>query len=419
MKKKAIALTVTIFLLILGSFLSQQHTNASPFLSAQNQTSTTNSSNMNQQLITANTQFGFKLFQILWQQEEEENIFISPTSIAYALAMTYNGASGETQQEMTTALGWQNMSLTEINSAWQILGEQLSNIDPEIQLNIANSLWLREGFSFLPQFLENNQTFYNAKVETLDFTKPDAPNIINGWVKENTGGKIEEIVDSLSPDDVLFLINAIYFKGTWTTEFDKKLTTEQPFYLSDNETKPVSMMSQEGNFNYLENEQFQAISLPYGNKSLSMYIFLPKENSNLATFYPELNAENWEKWMSEFRNKKGFIKLPSFKLEYDVELNSVLQKLGMEKMFEGGKADFSQMTTNPVYINQVKHKTFVEVNEEGTEAAAVTSIGIRATSALPTEENFTMIVDRPFFFAIRDNQTGTILFMGSIIEPEE
>ncbi|MBR8828978.1 MAG: serpin family protein [Gomphosphaeria aponina SAG 52.96 = DSM 107014] len=411
--------TITTLLLILGSFLMQHQMNAFPLPLTADFPSIIAQSKMNQNLITANTQFGFKLLQTLMQEEEQQNIFISPTSIAYALAMAYNGANGETQQEIATALGLQAMSLAEINSAFQLWQENLANIDPKVQLDLANSLWLREGFSFLPQFLENNESFYNAQIETLDFTNPDSPRIINGWVKENTGGKIEEIVDNLHPDDVLFLINAIYFQGSWTQEFNQELTVEKPFYLADGGTKQLPMMSQEGYFSYYENEQFQAVSLPYGAGRLSMYIFLPREDSNLATFLGELTAENWEQWLAEFTQQKGSVTIPRFQLEYDITLNSVLQSLGLERMFDSEKADFSNMTPNPVYVNQIKHKTFVEVNEEGTEAAAVTSIGIRAMSALPTEESFHIIVDRPFFFAIRDHQTGTVLFMGSLIEPKE
>jgi serine protease inhibitor len=216
----------------------------------------------------------------------------------------------------------------------------------------------------------------------------------------------------------LYLINAIYFKGDWTEKFDKSQTKEYPFFSTSGQQKLQPMMSQKGDYKYLETESFQAISLPYGkNGIISFYVFLPKKNSNLTAFYPTLNAENWDKWMTQFAKRKGSIRLPRFQMDYEVTLNDTLKALGMGEAFSN-KADFSEMGKN-FAISQVKHKTFVEVNEEGTEAAAATSVEMVLTSAFePTIKPFEMIVDRPFFACIRDNQTGSILFMGSIAEPQ-
>jgi serpin B len=238
-------------------------------------------------------------------------------------------------------------------------------------------------------------------------------------VNQSTGGKTDRIVETITSDQMLFLIDAIYFKGKWTQEFNKKQTAEYPFYLAAGRQKQHPMMSQSGEYRYYENEKFQAVSLPYGeNKRLSLYIFLPVKNSSLSAFYKTLNAQNWEKWMTRFRSREGFIRLPRFKMQYDIELKDALAALGMGVAFSDN-ANFSGISDNNLLIDEVKHKTFVEVNEEGTEAAAVTAVTLAPPSAvINLEEPFRMIVDRPFFCAIRDNQTGTVMFMGSIVEPQ-
>ncbi|MCL6754565.1 serpin family protein [Nostoc sp. CCCryo 231-06] len=375
--------------------------------------------NTDTKIVESNNKFGFKLFsEVLKGDKGENNVFISPSSVAIALAMTYNGASGSTQQAMAKTLELQGMNLAEINSSYAAaLKQLLDNQDAKVQLSIANSLWANQDVSFAPDFLKRTQGFYQAKVSNLNFQDAAASSIINNWVKENTKGKITKIVETIEPNQVLFLINAIYFKGNWSNEFDKNQTAQYPFYITSGRRKQHSMMSQEGDYRYYESEQFQAVSLPYGKDGkVSFYIFLPKQNSNLKAFYQNLNVENWEKWMAQFSKQKGFIRLPRFKTDYDVTLNDALKSLGMEEAFSN-KANFSGMGKN-FAISQVKHKTFVEVNEEGTEAAAATSVGIVATSLRDEPEPFRMIVDRPFFCAIRDNQTGSLLFMGSIIEPQ-
>ncbi|MHC5737232.1 serpin family protein [Nostoc sp.] len=375
--------------------------------------------NTDTKIVESSNKFGFKLFsEVLKNDHGEKNIFISPSSVAIALAMTYNGASGSTQQAMAKTLELQGMNLPEINSSYAAaLKQLLDNSDAKVQLKIANSLWANQDISFAPDFLKKTQDFYQAKVSNLNFKDAAASSIINNWVKENTNGKINKIVETIEPNQVLFLINAIYFKGNWSNEFDKNQTAQYPFQITSGKRKQHPMMSQNGDYRYYETEQFQAVSLPYGKDGkVSFYIFLPKQNSNLKDFYQNLNVDNWEKWMTQFNKQKGFIRLPRFKTDYEVTLNDALKSLGMEEAFSN-KANFSGMGKN-FAISQVKHKTFVEVNEEGTEAAAATSVGIVATSLREEAEPFRMIVDRPFFCVIRDNQTGNVLFMGSIIEPQ-
>jgi serpin B len=374
-----------------------------------------NQINVDPRLVAANTKFGFNLFNTLSKQQPNQNSFISPTSVALALSMTYNGVSGETKQEMTKALELTGMTPQEINAANQNLQNSLPKNDPNVQVSIANSLWVKQGFSLKPEFLQTNQEYYKAHLTEIDFTIPQAPSIINNWVSQKTQGKIDQIVEEISLDPVLFLINAIYFKGNWQTPFDKSQTANKTFYLTDSSSKQHLMMSQSGFYRCYATDSFQAVSLPYGKKgALSMYIFLPNSNSNLETFSQQLTPENWNKWMQEFREINCIIEIPRFKMEYKVELKSTLIALGMAGIFELSRAEFSPMTDNSVAVDSVKHKTFVEVNEEGTEAAAVTSIRLTRSSRLP----FQMNVNRPFFCVIQDHTTGTILFMGTIVDPQ-
>jgi serpin B len=374
-----------------------------------------NQINVDARLVAANTKFGFNLFNTLSKQQPNQNIFISPTSVALALSMTYNGVSGETKQEMTKVPELTGMTPQEINAANQALQNSLQKVDPNVQVSIANSLWAKQGFSLKPEFQQTNQEYYKANLTELDFMNPQAPSIINNWVSQKTQGKIDRIVNQISLEQVLFLINAIYFKGNWETPFDKSQTTNQTFSLPDGTSKQHPMMSQAGSYGYYETDKFQAVSLPYGEEgALAMYIFLPDSNSNLATFLQQLTPENWNQWMQilKFRREDGRIDIPRFKMEYEVELNSTLIALGMAGIFDISKADFSPMTDDNVAVDSVKHKTFVEVNEEGTEAAAVTSMEV--SFGVP----FQMNVDRPFFCAIQDHTTGTILFMGTIVDPQ-
>jgi len=372
-----------------------------------------NQINVDARLVAANTKFGFNLFNTLSKQQPNKNIFISPTSVALALSMTYNGVSGETKQEMTKVLELTGMTPQEINAANQGLQNSWQKVDPTVQVLIANSLWAQQGFSLKPEFQQTNLEYYQANVTELDFINPQAPSIINNWVSQKTQGKIDKIVTKINPDTLLFLIDAIYFKGNWETPFDKSKTANKTFYLTDSSSKQHPMMSQMGFYPCYATDTFKAVSLAYGKKgALRMYIFLPNSNTDLASFSQQLTPENWNKWMQEFRKTIGRIEIPRFKIEYEVELKSTLKALGMAGIFDISKADFSPMTDDNVAVDSVKHKTFVEVNEEGTEAAAVTSI------SLPRGSIFQMNVNRPFFCAIRDHTTGTILFMGTIVDPQ-
>ncbi|MYB65616.1 serpin family protein [Candidatus Poribacteria bacterium] len=366
----------------------------------------------------ANTRFGFDLFQEIWKAEPNQNVFISPFSVSTALTMTLNGASGETEQAITDTLQLQNVGNDAINNSFSQLLQQLQTSDPKVTLTIANSLWANQDFQFKQDFLQRNENYFEAEVSTLDFLDPNTLNTINQWVNTNTNGKIPKILEEIESNAVLFLINAIYFKGVWQTEFDPAKTQDGDFYLTDGSTKQVPMMNRQGMFPIYYGDNVAAINLPYGEGRMRMYIFLPSQKSNLNDFVGVLNAADWENWMTQFREQDISIRIPKFKIEYGTkELNDALTSLGMGVAFDEDRADFSRMATleKPsanLYIDKVAHKTFIEVNEEGSEAAAATSVTIGVKS-LPRM----FIVNKPFFFAIRDNETQTVLFMGVVVDP--
>ena len=358
---------------------------------------------------SANTRFGFKLLQDLRERESGGNIFISPLSISIALTMTYNGAAGETEHAMAEVLEIGGLDRDTVNHSNAALRNSLENPDPKVEISIANSIWSRQGVDLNADFLERNRAFFGAEIASLDFNSPQATEIINEWVDTNTNGKIEKIVGRIDPQTLLFLINAIYFKGNWQDEFDPSRTRPGTFQLPSGSEKRVQMMRREGAYPYFRGENFEATNLPYGDGRVSMYIFLPNRDSSLNKFLGNLNAENWEGWISQFQDRRHEMMLPRFKLEYEVRLNDTLKALGMDIAFSSG-ADFSGMGPS-LFISEVRHKTFVEVNEEGTEAAAV--IAVVGVKSIPS----VFRVDRPFFFAIYDAETETILFMGTVTEP--
>ncbi len=374
---------------------------------------------MNSNLAAASNAFGFDLFQRLQHEAANKNVFLSPLSVTVALAMTYNGAAGETKNAMARALKIEGMDQAELNRASAELLKALKSSDPKIELAIANSLWARDGVRFKDDFLARNRQFFGAEISTLDFKNPQSAATINRWVNDNTKGKINRIIDRIDPQQVMFLINAVYFKGQWQKSFDKKLTKDEPFYLLGGQQKQVPMMAQSGKYLYYRGDKFQAVSLPYGDGGAYLYLFLPHEESSLADFLKGLSYQKWEGWLNSFRSTPGEVKLPRFKIDYEKTLNDALKDLGMGVAFNARQADFSGMRAErDLFISEVKHKAVAEVNEEGTEAAAATSVGIAVTSAIQTQQPFTFIADHPFLMAIRDSKTGAILFMGAVMEPK-
>ena len=377
-----------------------------------------NNGHIDDRLRAANSRFAFKLYDQLLKQRAGQNTFVSPASIMLSLAMTYNGADGTTRQAMARALEIEGMSLDEVNRAFADLKSALNPTDPKIQLKIANSLWAHAGLALKPEFIKRSKDSYDAEIASLNFADPAAPQTINAWVNKNTEGKIDKIIDQIPSNAALYLINAIYFKGQWQTEFKKENTKPDIFRLAGGEQKQLPMMSQSGSYFYYKGKDFQSVALPYGQGGVSMYIFLPDEQISLDQFEQNLTAENWDLWMRSYQVTPGDLKLPRFKIEWESGLTNALKALGMAEAFGSERANFSQIASgNNLYISEVKHKTRAEVNEEGTVAVAVTSVGMGVTSVQQPREKFVMKVDRPFFFAIRDNRTQLVLFMGSVTNP--
>jgi len=363
----------------------------------------------------ANNVLGMKLLKDL-SAREEGNIFVSPTSLYMALAMVYNGADGATKDEIAKVLEAEGLAPEEMNKANASLVTKLASDSEDIELNIANSIWVKEGYTFLESFTESSQDYYNARIETIDIMDPASADAINDWVSDATNAKIKEMVSKPLPGNlVAVLLNAIYFNGAWQFPFSEEATEERPFHLSDGSTAQVPLMTLRQELSYLETENFQAVSLPYGEGEMNMHVFLPAENSSLDDFKASINNEEWTEWMTGFEMKQGTVMLPKFELEYEVILNDTLKDLGMETAFNS--VDLSKMfeASSGLFISEVKQKSFINVSEEGTEAAAATSVSVGESA--PAEPPFELTVDRPFFFAITDEETGVILFMGSIENP--
>ena len=370
-------------------------------------------------IASAYSQFGLELIKRLEAKNDSMNIVISPASIALALTMTLNGADGETYDAMANVLKIKRMNIDEANRLNAELLDDLSAAMEGIELRIANSLWARRKIQFKKQFIETNGEFYGAVLRELDFSSPSAPKEINEWVKEKTEGKIPSIIDRIEPNDILFLINAIYFNGSWAREFDESLTKIEIFHSPDGETK-VPMMRRTGDFSYLEGEGFQAVMLPYVAKRLAMFIFLPAESSSLDEFYRNTTAERLYGWIRSMGMRKGEVIIPKFKFEYGASLKNTLSTMGMGIAFDRASADFRKMVDMRgvnAFIGDVVHKAFIDVNERGTEAAASTAVRVGLTAVRVQPEPFTFKADRPFFFVIRDNRSGLILFAGSIFDP--
>jgi serine protease inhibitor len=380
-------------------------------------TQLTQAPTLDRELTQAQLTFGLTLFDHLRQASPEQNVLVSPTSVALALALAYNGAEGDTQAAIATALQIQGLDIDQINQGNQALTQHLTQLDPEVALEIANSLWINQQLPVRDDYIERMQTAYGAEVAVLDFSLPATRDRINSWVKQHTHDRIPTIVDQLPAEQLLVLVNAVYFKGAWSEAFDPDRTAERPFTLGNGDTIQHPLMAQNDDYLYLETDQFQAISLPYGNESLSFEVILPAADTDLATVADQLSADTWQGWMNQMRSRPGTIQLPRFQFEYETNLIPTLEAMGMGVAFDPSKADFSGLTPLSAVINQVRHKTFIEVNEEGTEAAASTAIGIMPTSIQIPEEPFQMVVDRPFIAAIRDRQTGTLLFVGAIVDP--
>lgn len=371
------------------------------------------------QLIEADNVFGLEMFQKVREESDEENIMISPLSISVALAMAYNGADGDTKTEMEKALKLNGLTTDEINASYKMLIGELQSLDEDVIFEIANAIFYADIFNVKSGFLETNKNVYDAKVESLDFSSPSAVNTINNWVADKTNDKITQIIDQLSPYDRMVLLNAIYFNGIWSNKFDEEGTHELNFHKSDGATIEIPMMNKLEKLEYTSNNLFKAIKMPYGNGQYNMVVFLPADENNSQDVIDEFSASNWKKWMDEFEmTDRVNITMPRFKFAFESGLNDILKKMGMQKAFMADLADFSKITDENLYISSVKHKSFIDVNETGTEAAAVTSVTFTTTSAGNEPTMVPFFVDKPFVFAITENDTDAILFIGELQNPE-
>jgi serine protease inhibitor len=361
-------------------------------------------------VVSSGNTFGLKLFGALNAAAADENVFISPMSVSMALGMTLNGARGETQAAMRRTLAVAGLTEAEINASYRSLIDLLRGLDPEVTLEIANAIWYRAGFTPEPAFLQAGRTHFDAEVAALDFDAPSSVTAVNDWVKAQTHGRIDKIIDALEPNLVMLLANALYFKGTWTYAFDEKHTHDHPFTRLDGTASTVKMRAQEATFAYAEADGVQLLDLPYGDSLYTMTLVLPARGSDVNALAARLDDAQWNAWMARLAPQKLPVRIPRFKLEYEEELSDVLKALGMDVAFDCALADFTGIeASGGLCISFVKHKTFVEVNEEGTEAAAVTVVGIERTSVGPS-----FVVDRPFLLALRERHSGTVLFIGKV-----
>ncbi|MBK5251730.1 MAG: serpin family protein [Peptostreptococcaceae bacterium] len=363
------------------------------------------------------TSFAFDMFRELNREEKGENIFISPLSIVAALTMTYNGSGGETREEMKSVLGYEIFSDETANDSFENLLPYLMQADEKTIIDISNSIWYREGEAIGENFLELNKRVFDASIESIDFQKPDSADIINRWIEDATKGKITKMIEPpISPDVVMYLINAVYFKGEWTNAFDEKRTYETKFTEESGTQKTVEMMSNKTTVDFGETKDFKIARLPYGNEKLSMYFVLPEGGQTVDDLIESLDADRWEKMKESIWETENIILgIPKFKMDYGIKkLNDTLISMGMKKAF-GAEADFSGIRDD-IFISRVLHKAVIEVNEKGSEAAAVTVVEILESAAV--EDPAMFVADRPFVFMIADDVHGDILFMGKYVVVE-
>jgi len=373
------------------------------------------------QLIQDNNAFGFEFFKkVNAFSGSDGNLMVSPLSVSMALGMTRNGARGNTLAEMTQTLGFGTLSDQEINESYKYIIGTFSTLDPKVNLSIANSIWYRDNFTVAPGFITVNQEYFNASVTPLDFSNPASVGTINSWVNEKTNQLIPSIIDAIPANAVMYLINAVYFKGQWKYQFEASNTQPQPFYLSGGSEIQAPAMLQRATYPYLAASGFKAIELPYNQGNFTMTVLLPDTDKTVNDVIGQLSVENWASWSSQFSNTDVKLQLPKFRYEYDEKnMKPILSSLGMELAFDSDNADFTGINSaGGLYISEVKHKTFIETNEQGTEAAAVTSVEVGVTSAGPGDpQPLFMKIDRPFVYFIQEKSSGTILFIGTVMNP--
>jgi serpin B len=360
-------------------------------------------------VIAGSNDFAFDLFRAGNLAQHKANVFISPLSASMALGMTANGANGATYDEMRTALRLGGATREDVDGGYKSLIALLRGLDPGTDFKIANSIWYEQTFPFNASFLDETKLYFDAQVQALDFRNPSSVATINSWVSGQTNNRIPEILDSIDSTEVMFLVNAIYFKGIWQKQFDKSKTVDAPFHAADGTTATVPMMARGAGVQYAATSEYSAVDLPYGNSAFTMTVVLPSPNADIDAFAESFDQPKWNSLVSSLHDSDLQVYLPRFRIEWKRELNDDLQQLGMRLAFFD--ADFTRMSPLGLWlvITRVLQKTFVDVDEEGTEAAAATLVGIGITSA-----QVQFRADHPFLVVIRERFSGTILFIGKI-----
>ena len=374
-----------------------------------------------QTLVKGNNAFALDLYAQL--KTQEGNLFLSPYSISTALAMTFAGARENTEKQMAQVLYF-TLEQRRLHSAFSSLETQLKDYVKEgIELNIANALWLQTGYNFLKDFLELTEEHYDAGLNHVDFAKDSeaARKKINIWVEQKTNNRIQKLIKPgmITPLTRLVLTNAIYFKGEWANQFEEELTQENPFYITPENTVDVPMMNQEDRFKYFESDELQILEVPYKGDDLSMVILLPIKKDGLTELEDSVNTDRFQEWMNALAWRQVTVFFPKFTMTCEFKLGSALADMGMPIAFTG-EADFSGMTgEKDLFISEVVHKAFVDVSEEGTEAAAATGVIMELTSVVEPTLPAVFRADHPFIFMIRDNHSGSILFIGRVVDPSK
>ncbi len=364
----------------------------------------------------ASNAFAFALWGRVVAAQRDLNVFLSPLSASFALGMTLNGAAGSTADQMRTALQYGGATQAEINGGYRSLVALLTSLDPTVEMRIANSVWYRQGFPFRQAFFDTTKKYFDAQVQGLDFGNvPASLATINGWVSDKTNGKIPTVLDAIQAQQVMFLINAIYFKGSWRAKFDPAQTAAASFTTAGGATQPVQLMHQLETIGYAEGDTYQVAELAYGNTAFVMTVLLPKAGTSVEALAAALTPAVLQAMASTVQQRKVDFFFPKLTMRYERKLNDDLKALGMVQPFVAGGADFTQMapapTGNELFIDFVKQNTFVDINEEGTEAAAATTVGVGVTS-MPSYP--VMRVDHPYLVMLRERLTGTVLFLGKV-----
>ncbi len=366
-------------------------------------------------LLEAGAGFGIELLQHQVARAPDSTHLISPFSASVALGMALNAADGETFEEMRRTLGFEGLDRESVNRGYRDLLALLTTVDPKVSFQVANSVWFRETYTLRGTFRSAVESHFDARVEGLDFAAATAASRINGWVSEATRGRIAEIApDPIPHDAVAYLINALHFLGDWRHAFDPAETRDHHFTAADGTTTPIRLMQREGTVRAGQWQGHQAVDLPYGGAAWSMTVVLPRAGAGLPDLVQELTPAGWRALVDGLGEFNGIVGLPRFTVAWEGSLNEALQGMGMERVFEPGVADLSLLfeEADDLYVSAVRQKTWMRVDERGTEAAAVTSVDIRVTSMPPS-----FIVDRPFLLAIRERHSGTLLFLGAMAEP--